>query len=49
METLVEGGDPGWEIASVCKDIEATLIVMGTQGTGKKGILEGSMAKKSVN
>lgn len=49
IETLVEGGDPGWEITSVRKEIEAELIVMGTQGTGKKGILEGSMAKKIMN
>jgi len=49
VETLVEGGDPGWEITSVRKEIEAELIVMGTQGTGKKGILEGSMAKKIMN
>ncbi len=49
VETLVEGGDPGWEITSVRKDIKAELIVMGTQGAGKKGILEGSMAKKIMD
>ncbi len=46
IKTMVEGGDPGWEITSVCNDITPNLIVMGTQGAGKKGILEGSMAKK---
>ena len=46
IKTIVEGGDPGWEIRSVCDDIKPNLIVMGTQGSGKKGILEGSMAKK---
>jgi len=46
IKTIVEGGDPGWEISSVCTDITPNLIVMGTQGAGKKGILEGSMAKK---
>jgi|AntAceMinimDraft_14_1070370.scaffolds.fasta_scaffold15625_3 nucleotide-binding universal stress UspA family protein len=49
VETLVEGGDPKWEITSVRKDINADLIIMGTQGTGKKGILEGSMAKKIMD
>ena len=49
VESLVEGGDPGWEITSVRNDIEAELIVMGTQGAGKKGILEGNMAKKIMD
>lgn len=49
IETLVEGGDPGWEIKSTSKDIKAELIIMGTQGAGKKGILEGSMAKKIMD
>ena len=47
--TIVTGGDPGWEISSVCNDINPDFIVMGTQGAGKKGILEGSMAKKIMN
>jgi len=46
IKTMVEGGDPGWEITSVCDDIKPNFIVMGTQGTGKKGILEGGMAKR---
>ncbi len=46
IKTMVEGGDPSWEITSICDDIKPNLIVMGTQGAGKKGILEGSMAKK---
>lgn len=49
VSTLVAGGDPGWEITSVCNDIKPEFIVMGTQGAGKKGILEGSMAKKIMN
>lgn len=46
IKTIVEGGDASWEITSVCDDIKPNLIIMGTQGTGKKGILEGSMAKR---
>ncbi len=46
ITTMVEGGDPGWEITNICDDIKPDLIIMGTQGSGKKGILEGSMAKK---
>ncbi|MBC8319760.1 MAG: universal stress protein [Bacteroidetes bacterium] len=49
VNTSVTGGDPGWEITSVCKNIKPDFIVMGTQGEGKKGILEGSMAKKIMN
>ena len=49
VSTIVTGGDPGWEITSVCNDINPDFIVMGTQGAGKKGILEGSMAKKIMN
>ncbi len=49
VNTIVTGGDPGWEITSVCNDINPDFIVMGTQGAGKKGILEGSMAKKIMN
>jgi nucleotide-binding universal stress UspA family protein len=46
IKTMVEGGDPSWEITSICDEIKPSLIVMGTQGAGKKGILEGSMAKR---
>ena len=46
ITTMVEGSDPGWEITSICDEIKPDLIIMGTQGSGKKGILEGSMAKK---
>ncbi len=46
IKTIVEAGDTSWEISSICKSIIPNYIVMGTQGTGKKGILEGSMAKK---
>lgn len=49
IDTLVTGGDPGWEIADVCKDVQPDFIVMGSRGAGKKGILEGSMSKKIMN
>ncbi len=49
IETSVTGGDPGWEITDASNDIHPDFIVMGTQGIGKKGILEGSMAKKIMN
>ena len=42
---LVTGGDPEWEIRAICEEINPELIVMGTEGEGKKGILEGSMAE----
>lgn len=49
VDTIISGGDPGWEITDASKEINTDFIVMGTQGIGKKGILEGSMAKKIMN
>jgi nucleotide-binding universal stress UspA family protein len=46
LKTMVTGGDAEWEINAVCQEIEPYMIVMGTRGEGKKGFLEGSMAKK---
>jgi nucleotide-binding universal stress UspA family protein len=46
---LVTGGDAEWEIRSICEEIKPELIVMGTEGEGKKGILEGSMAENIMN
>ena len=46
---IVTGGDPEWEIRSICEEINPELIVMGTEGEGKKGILEGSMAERIMN
>jgi nucleotide-binding universal stress UspA family protein len=46
---LVTGGDPEWEIHNICEEIKPDLIVMGTEGEGKKGILEGSMAENIMN
>lgn len=49
VETSVTGGGPDWEILGLCNDIKPDLVVMGTQGTGKKEIFEGSTAKKIMN
>lgn len=42
-------GDAEWEILNVCETFSPELIVMGTSGTGNKGVLQGSMAKKIMN
>ncbi len=49
VHTLVKGGDPDMEITEVCDELTPGLIVMGTEGKGKKGFLAGSMAKKIMN
>ena len=46
---LVTGGDPEWEIREICEEINPELIIMGTEGEGKKGVLEGSMAENIMN
>lgn len=49
IETSISGGDADWEIINLCNNIKPDLIVMGTQGNGKKEIFEGSTAKKIMN
>lgn len=49
IDYLVTGGDAEWEIQEICKESSPDLIVMGTEGEGNKGILEGSIAKKLMN
>lgn len=49
VETRVSGGDPEAEVEEVCSEVIPDLLVMGTQGQGKKGFLAGSMAKKIMN
>ena len=49
IESSVDGGDPDWEILSISKEIKPEIIIMGTQGAGKKEIFEGSVAKKIMN
>ncbi len=41
----LSGGDPDWAVQSICEEIKPDLIVMGTEGEGKKGFLEGSIAE----
>jgi nucleotide-binding universal stress UspA family protein len=45
IETVLKGGDPEMELIQLTEDEEPDLILMGTSGKGKKGFLEGSMAK----
>ena len=45
----VTGGDPEKEISQQCDSLRPDLIVMGTRGEGRKGLMEGSMAKKIMN
>jgi nucleotide-binding universal stress UspA family protein len=43
------GGDPRWEITETIKELHPDLVIMGTQGNGKKGFLQGSMAARIMN
>lgn len=45
IETVLKGGDPEMELIQLTEDEEPDLILMGTSGKGRKGFLEGSMAK----
>ncbi|MBE0650841.1 MAG: universal stress protein [Bacteroidales bacterium] len=40
------GGDPRWEITETIEELQPDLVFMATQGSGKKGFLEGRMAEK---
>jgi len=46
---FVAGGDPEWEIQNICEEIKPDLIVIGSEGEGRKGFLEGSMAENIMN
>jgi len=46
IDHMISGGEPEYEINRICEELNPDLIVMGTRGEGKKGFLEGSMAKK---
>ncbi len=46
VTSSLQGGDPQWEITETCKELQPDMVIMGTRGHGKKGFLEGSMAKK---
>lgn len=45
IETMLKGGDPELELIQITEVEKPDLILMGTSGKGKKGFLEGSMAK----
>jgi len=49
VESSISGGDADWEILNCCREVNPDFIVMGTQGTGKKEIFEGSVAKNIMN
>ena len=49
VETRIESGDPEYQILEVSREIEPFLIVMGSKGIGKKGILTGSVTRKVMN
>lgn len=43
------GGDPRWEITETIEELHPDLVIMGTQGNGKKGFLQGRMAARIMN
>lgn len=45
VSEMLKGGDPELELLSLTEDQKPDMILMGTRGKGKKGFLEGSMAK----
>jgi nucleotide-binding universal stress UspA family protein len=49
IKTAVQAGDPRWEITETSEALHPDMVIMGTRGTGKKGFLEGSMAKKIMS
>jgi hypothetical protein len=49
LSHTITGGDPEWEIRNLVEDLKPDIIVMGTNGTGKKGFLEGSMAESIMD
>lgn len=49
ISTMLEGGEPSFEIREFCNNLQPDIVVMGTSGRGKKGFLEGSVSKKIMN
>lgn len=45
IQTFLKGGDPEQELMHLTEELEPDMILMGTRGKGRKGFLEGSMAK----
>ncbi len=46
LRHILLGGDPRWEITETIQELHPDMVVMSTQGNGKKGFLEGRMAEK---
>ncbi len=46
VETITKGGDPESILSELAGELRADLILMGTRGKGRKGFLEGSMARR---
>ena len=44
-EVMIQG-EPEWLITDICEELTPDVIVMSTHGSGRKGPLEGSMAKR---
>lgn len=46
VEAITKGGDPESILSELAGELRADLILMGTRGKGRKGFLEGSMARR---
>ncbi len=49
LKHTLMGGDPQWEITETIAELHPDMVIMGTQGNGKKGFLEGRMAARIMN
>ncbi|GAB1418044.1 hypothetical protein MASR2M12_08090 [Bacteroidales bacterium] len=49
IKTVLRGGDPEMELLHLTETEKPDLILMGTSGKGRKGFLEGSMAKSLMS
>lgn len=49
IKTVLRGGDPEMELLFLTESEQPDLILMGTSGKGRKGFLEGSMAKSLMS
>lgn len=49
LKYTILGGDPRWEIAETIEELQPDIVIMGTEGKGGKGFLQGRMAEKIMN
>ncbi len=49
LKHTILGGDPRWEITETIEELQPDIVIMGTEGKGGKGFLQGSMAEKIMN